>query len=158
MQYGADPQQGQYEEYAQWDEQYASQEQVTNEWDYGYEGQDDGFLDPSQYDAEFNDMLGDMTAAPPLETQQPNYDSAYQEGYEFGPEETYGQQSEGAYEHPNDTQQAFQENIQQGTFPEGEYQDWTFPEEEYQEGDYPAQSEYQAEYLAEGQYLSLIHI
>ena len=152
MQYGADPQQGQYEEYAQWDEQYASQEQATNEWDYGYEGQDDGFLDPSQYDAEFNDMLGDMTAAPPLETQQPNYDSAYQEGYEFGPEETYGQQSEGAYEHPNDTQQAFQENIQQGTFPEGEYQDWTFPEEEYQEGDYPAQSEYQAEYLAEGQY------
>ena len=152
MQYGADPQQGQYDEYAQWDEQYASQEQATNEWDYGYEGQDDGFLDPSQYEAEFNDMLGDMAAAPPLETQQPTYDSAYQEGYEFVPEETYVQQSEGAYEHPHDTQQAFQENDQQGTFPEGEYQEWTFLEGEYQEGEYPAQSEYQADYLAEGQY------
>lgn len=153
MQYGADPQYGQegvqygqYDEYAQWDEQFAPQEQAINEWDYGYEGQDDGFLDPSQYDAEFNDMLGDVAAAPPPEAQQPSFDGAYEGGHEFVPEGEYVQQSEGFYEYPPEAQPALQENYQQGTFPETEYQEWTFPEEEYQEG------AYQGEYPPENAY------
>ena len=145
-----------YDSHAQHNEydQYA-QDGATLGWDVGYQQQDDEFLDPSQYDTELNDMLGDTGATTSTKSMGDqlgpayNYeqDQAYDQGY-------YGEQIEqdyaGQQEYVPDA--AFQGNYAvQGEYEEG------FVQDEYQseyppEGGYPADGEYLAEGAYQGDY------
>ena len=151
-----------YDSHAQHNEydQYA-QDGATLGWDVGYQQQDDEFLDPSQYDTELNDMLGDTGATTSTKSMGDqlgpayNYeqDQAYDQGY-------YGEQIEqdyaGQQEYVPDA--AFQGNYAvQGEYEEGfvqdEYQSEYPPEGGYPaEGEYLAEGAYQGDYPPEGEY------